>query len=232
MKKLAFILLAFTVLFSSCSSKKSAVYKGSTHRGNTTKNKPGKLRPAVSGNAYVEKYKEIAISEMNRYGIPASIKLAQALLESGNGNSYLATKANNHFGIKCGGVWKGKSITRPDDHINDCFRVYESPEQSFRDHSEFLLRKRYSDLFLLNKNDYKGWAKGLKAAGYATNPRYPDLLIDMIERYELYQFDRIETRVEKEKREVIVEKEIIHNTIEVPVAQTETGQEPRCHAYT
>lgn len=226
MKKLAFILLAFTVFFSSCSSKKSAVYKGSTHRGNTTKNKPGKLRPAVSGNAYVEKYKEIAISEMNRYGIPASIKLAQALLESGNGNSYLATKANNHFGIKCGGVWKGKSITRPDDHINDCFRVYESPEQSFRDHSEFLLRKRYSDLFLLNKNDYKGWAKGLKAAGYATNPRYPDLLIDMIERYELYQFDRIETRVEKEKREVIVEKEIIHNTIEVPVAQTEQVKSP------
>lgn len=226
MKKLAFILLAFAVFFSSCSSKKSAVYKGSTHRGNTTKNKPGKLRPAVSGNAYVEKYKEIAISEMNRYGIPASIKLAQALLESGNGNSYLATKANNHFGIKCGGVWKGKSITRPDDHINDCFRVYESPEQSFRDHSEFLLRKRYSDLFLLNKNDYKGWAKGLKAAGYATNPRYPDLLIDMIERYELYQFDRIETRVEKEKREVIVEKEIIHNTIEVPVAQTEQVKSP------
>lgn len=164
MKKVAFILLALTVFFSSCSSKKNTVYKSKNHQGSTSSNRPSKLRPAVSGNAYVEKYKDIAISEMNKYGIPASIKLAQALLESGNGNSYLATEANNHFGIKCGGVWKGKSINRPDDNINDCFRVYESPEQSFRDHSEFLLRKRYSDLFLLNKNDYKGWAKGLKAA--------------------------------------------------------------------
>lgn len=226
MKKVAFILLSLTVFFSSCSSKKNTVYKSKNHQGSTSSNRPSKLRPAVSGNAYVEKYKDIAISEMNKYGIPASIKLAQALLESGNGNSYLATEANNHFGIKCGGVWKGKSINRPDDNINDCFRVYESPEQSFIDHSEFLLRKRYSDLFLLNKNDYKGWAKGLKAAGYATNPRYPDLLIDMIERYELYQYDRVETRVEKEKREVVVEREIVHNAVEAPVVQTEQIKSP------
>lgn len=226
MKNIAFILLAFTVFFSSCSSKKSTVFKGSTHRGSTPSNNSSKSRPNVSGNAYVEKYKDIAISEMNKYGIPASIKLAQALLESGNGNSYLATEANNHFGIKCGGIWKGKSITRPDDQIDDCFRVYDSAEQSFRDHSEFLLRKRYSDLFLLNKNDYKGWAKGLKAAGYATNPRYPDLLIDMIERYELYQYDRVETRVEKEKREVVVEREIVHNTVEAPVVRTEQIKSP------
>lgn len=226
MKNIAFILLAFTVFFSSCSSKKSTVFKGSTHRGSTSSNNSSKSRPNVSGNAYVEKYKDIAISEMNKYGIPASIKLAQALLESGNGNSYLATEANNHFGIKCGGIWKGKSITRPDDQIDDCFRVYDSAEQSFRDHSEFLLRKRYSDLFLLNKNDYKGWAKGLKAAGYATNPRYPDLLIDMIERYELYQYDRVETRVEKEKREVVVEREIVHNTVEAPVVRTEQIKSP------
>ncbi len=119
MKKVAFILLALTVFFSSCSSKKNTVYKSKNHQGSTSSNRPSKLRPAVSGNAYVEKYKDIAISEMNKYGIPASIKLAQALLESGNGNSYLATEANNHFGIKCGGVWKGKSINRPDDNINE-----------------------------------------------------------------------------------------------------------------
>lgn len=226
MKKLAFILLAFTVFFNSCSSKKSTVYKGSTHRGSASANNSSKSKPNVSGNAYVDKYKDIAISEMDKYGIPASIKLAQALLESGNGNSYLATEANNHFGIKCGGIWKGRSITRPDDRIDDCFRVYDSPEQSFRDHSEFLLRKRYSDLFLLNKNDYKGWAKGLKAAGYATNPRYPDLLIDMIERYELYQYDRTESRQEKEKREVVVDREIVYNTVEAPVVKTEQIKSP------
>ncbi|UIR55769.1 glucosaminidase domain-containing protein [Sphingobacterium sp. SRCM116780] len=227
MKKLAFILFAFTIIFSSCSSKKSTINKGSSHQSSNSNTKPNKSKPSASGNDYVEKYKGIAISEMNKYGIPASIKLAQALLESGNGNSFLATEANNHFGIKCGGVWKGKSITRPDDKIDDCFRVYDNPEQSFRDHSEFLLRKRYSDLFSLDKNDYKGWAKGLKAAGYATNPKYPDLLIDMIERYELYKYDRTETVVEKEKREVVVEKEIVQNTVETPPAvKTEQIKSP------
>jgi len=128
---------------------------------------------------------------MERHGIPASIKLAQALLESGNGNSYLARRANNHFGIKCGGTWKGKSVSHSDDRANECFRVYDSPEQSFRDHSQFLRGKRYQKLFTLRRDDYKGWAKGLKAAGYATNPRYPELLIDLIERYELYRYDNV-----------------------------------------
>lgn len=159
---------------------------------------------------------------MNQYGIPASIKLAQALLESGSGNSFLAREANNHFGIKCGGIWNGRSITRPDDHINDCFRVYDSPEQSFRDHSQFLLRKRYEKLFFLDKNDYKGWAKGLKEAGYATNPRYPELLIDLIERYQLYQYDRAEVSyIAKEQREVKVEEIIQEKAVEEAAVEPE-----------
>ncbi len=174
----------------------------------------------MSGLSYIDRYKGIAIEEMNKYGIPASIKLAQALLESGNGNSYLATQANNHFGIKCGGSWSGKSVNRPDDTNNDCFRVYNDPEQSFRDHSQFLLRKRYENLFTLKKDDYKGWAKGLKAAGYATNPRYPELLIDLIERYDLHQYDIAEAPIEKVARvekveEVIEEKEVVEPDVPV-----------------
>jgi len=144
-----------------------------------------------AGSQYIARYKDIAIAEMERHGIPASIKLAQALLESGNGNSYLARRANNHFGIKCGGTWKGKSVSHSDDRANECFRVYDNPEQSFRDHSQFLRGNRYKKLFALRRDDYKGWAKGLKAAGYATNPRYPELLIDLIERYELYRYDQV-----------------------------------------
>jgi len=156
---------------------------------------------------------------MNQYGIPASIKLGQAILESGLGKSYLAVEANNHFGIKCGGVWDGKKVTRSDDHVNDCFRVYSSAEESFKDHSQFLLRKRYEKLFSLRKDDYKGWARGLKDAGYATNPRYPELLINIIERYNLQQYDRTETYSEKENRaetveEIIVEKSV--NNTETP----------------
>lgn len=176
-------------------------------------------RPATStsGLTYIDTYKDIAIREMNQYGIPASIKLAQALLESGNGNSYLAREANNHFGIKCGGVWKGKSIARDDDNPNDCFRVYRSVEESYRDHSQFLLRKRYEKLFLLAKDDYKGWARGLKQAGYATNPRYPDLLIDLIERYNLHQYDRKESYQERHKREDRVVQVIETKEVNEPI---------------
>ena len=148
---------------------------------------------------------------MNSYGIPASITLAQGILESGNGNSSLAREANNHFGIKCTGEWNGKTILRDDDQKDDCFRVYTSPEESFRDHSEFLKRKRYAPLFELDKNDYRGWAMGLKDAGYATNPRYADLLINLVERYELSRFDRKETVIEKIKREDKVLTEIANN---------------------
>jgi len=175
---------------------------------------------------YIDRYKGIAIEEMNKYGIPASIKLAQAILESGNGNSYLATQANNHFGIKCGGTWDGKSVNRPDDTANDCFRVYTDPEQSFRDHSQFLLRKRYENLFTLRKDDYKGWARGLKAAGYATNPRYPDLLIDLIERYNLQQYDQAEAPVEAVARVEKVEEVIEEKAVEEPQIPVEEIKKP------
>ena len=149
------------------------------------------MRPGTSniGWQYIETYKSIAIEEMNRHGIPASIKLAQGILESGNGTSRLAVEANNHFGIKCTTDWSGGRSYHDDDAENDCFRVYSRAEESFRDHSQFLLRRRYEKLFTLKPNDYRGWAHGLKEAGYATNPRYADLLIDLIERYELHQFD-------------------------------------------
>lgn len=208
-KGFVFIVIAVALFLGSCASRKAALQSPSHGKNNTGHVRhPGAT--SASGLDYVAQYKDIAIAEMNQYGIPASIKLAQALLESGNGNSYLARTANNHFGIKCGGVWQGKSVTRPDDHVRDCFRVYDNPEHSFRDHSQFLLRKRYEKLFTLNKNDYKGWAKGLKDAGYATNPRYPDLLINLIERYQLYQYDRPEVSyTQKEEREEKVE-DIIH----------------------
>jgi flagellum-specific peptidoglycan hydrolase FlgJ len=160
---------------------------------------------------YIERFKAIAIQEMNLYGIPASITLAQGLYESGSGNSELAKNANNHFGIKCTSDWKGKSYYKDDDNKNDCFRVYDRPEDSFRDHSNFLKRKNYAHLFELDKNDYQGWAYGLKSAGYATNPKYPQLLIGIIQKYNLDQYDRPEGEVQKIKREDRVFTQIDQN---------------------
>ncbi|MDD2491191.1 MAG: glucosaminidase domain-containing protein [Bacteroidales bacterium] len=140
---------------------------------------------------YIETYKELAIKNMHKYGIPASITLAQACLESGDGNSRLAREGNNHFGIKCHN-WDGKRIYQDDDEKNECFRKYNIAEDSFRDHSEFLrFRDRYKFLFDLDPQDYKGWAYGLKKAGYATNPSYPQLLIKIIEDFQLYKYDNI-----------------------------------------
>jgi flagellum-specific peptidoglycan hydrolase FlgJ len=160
---------------------------------------------------YIERFKAIAIQEMNLYGIPASITLAQGLYESGSGNSELAKNANNHFGIKCTSDWKGRSYYKDDDNKNDCFRVYDRPEDSFRDHSNFLKRKNYAHLFELDKNDYQGWAYGLKAAGYATNPKYPQLIIGIIQKYNLDQYDRPEGEVQKIKREDRVFTQIDQN---------------------
>lgn len=148
---------------------------------------------------YIAKYKDIAISEMHRTGIPASITLAQGYLESSYGNSQLATKANNHFGIKCHDGWTGDTFYIIDDDkdengklIKSCFRVYKNAEDSYYDHSEFLTgRSRYAKLFDLRSTDYEGWAKGLKKCGYATNPKYADLLINIVERYELYNYDKV-----------------------------------------
>jgi len=139
---------------------------------------------------YIDTYKELAIKEMHRSGIPASITLAQGLLESGEGNSSLARTANNHFGIKCHG-WKGKSVKHDDDEKGECFRKYKSVEESYRDHSDFLMNgSRYKDLFNIPSDDYKAWARGLKKAGYATSPTYADALIRIIEENKLYQYDR------------------------------------------
>lgn len=140
---------------------------------------------------YIKKYRDIAVEEMKRYHIPASITLAQGLLESGAGNGTLARKSNNHFGIKCGSDWRGKTVKHDDDARNECFRVYKDPKDSYRDHSKFLAGKqRYAFLFDLKITDYKGWARGLKKAGYATNPRYAHQLIDIIERYDLDKYDK------------------------------------------
>tara|TARA_B100001175_G_scaffold172351_1_gene146275 strand:+ start:445 stop:1029 length:585 start_codon:yes stop_codon:yes gene_type:complete len=141
-------------------------------------------------NLYIKKYAPAATKNMRFFKIPASITLAQGILESGYGEGTLAKKANNHFGIKCHKGWKGKSITHDDDEKGECFRSYKNPLKSYRDHSLFLVdRDRYSNLFSLNRKDYKGWASGLKAAGYATDPKYADKLISLIERFNLIRFD-------------------------------------------
>ncbi len=140
---------------------------------------------------YIDKYSDIAIKEMKRTGVPASITLAQGILESNAGQSVLATKGNNHFGIKCHNDWKGKTMKMDDNAPKECFRVYPNAEASFRDHSDFLRsRDRYKSLFELKQTDYKGWARGLKKAGYATDTGYADKLITLIEDYELYRFDK------------------------------------------
>ena len=139
---------------------------------------------------YIEKYKDMAVAEMVKHRVPASITLAQGLLESGAGRSTLAKYSNNHFGIKCGRVWNGSKSYHNDDRPNECFREYEDVSGSFEDHSLFLVRNaRYASLFALDITDYKGWAHGLKRAGYATNPNYGNLLVKLIERYELYRYD-------------------------------------------
>ncbi|MCS6917180.1 MAG: LysM peptidoglycan-binding domain-containing protein [Chitinophagales bacterium] len=140
--------------------------------------------------AYIKTYRQLAIEEMERTGIPASIKLAQAIIESGAGKSTLAREANNHFGIKCHKEWDGKRYYYDDDQQNECFRRYASVRESYRDHSEFLrTRSRYAVLFSYDPRDYASWAKGLKACGYATNPRYAEVLIKCIEDYDLHQWD-------------------------------------------
>lgn len=141
---------------------------------------------------YITKYKQAAINKMNLYKIPASITLAQGVLESGAGSSYIAVQANNHFGIKCGADWKGDTLRRDDDQKDECFRKYSSVDDCFDDHSLFLTTKaRYSDLFKLDVTDYKEWAQGLQNAGYATNQDYASRLVKIIEDYELFEYDKM-----------------------------------------
>ncbi len=173
MKKIFVLIIIFT---SSCSSIKTI-----SDVENTVEQKI---------NFYVKKYAPAATKNMRFFKIPASITLAQGILESGYGEGTLAKKANNHFGIKCHKEWKGKSITHDDDEKDECFRSYKNPLRSYRDHSLFLVdRDRYNSLFTLSRKDYKGWAEGLKAAGYATDPKYAEKLISLIERFNLTRFD-------------------------------------------
>ena len=138
---------------------------------------------------YFDQYKDVAVEQMLKYHIPASITLAQGVLESAAGRSELALRANNHFGIKCNG-WTGRKSYHDDDERNECFRAYDNVYESYQDHSVFLTTsKRYSSLFQLRLTDYKGWAKGLKACGYATSPTYANKLIEIIQLYKLYQYD-------------------------------------------
>jgi hypothetical protein len=174
--------------------------------------------------AYIEKYKSAAIREMQLYKIPASITLAQGMIESGCGKSVLAINTLNHFGIKCQNDWTGDTYRYDDDEKNECFRKYNSVAESYRDHSVFLsTRSRYAALFTLPITDYKGWAYGLKKAGYATNPDYPNILIRLIEANKLYLYDdtrdqpvAIETTISETKSETKTEKKKKVNQVAVP----------------
>lgn len=181
----------------------------------------------ITKQEYVDTWSHTAMENMIAHKIPASITLAQGILESGSGNSDLARLANNHFGIKCHD-WKGETMYKDDDKKNECFRKYGSAEQSFSDHSDFLTkRQRYSDLFMLEITDYKSWAKGLKTAGYATNPKYPDLLIDLIESLELDKFDKLTLNSPNKSGNVLAKKEKnkpVEKTVTVTAEKVNTKQ--------
>lgn len=217
------------LLVFSCGSKKSAtskssrqtskterVSKGNENNQSETNTFPERTRTAseFSGTPteiYIQLYAPIAQNEMRLYGIPASITLAQGILESGSGQGRLSAEANNHFGIKCH-EWTGARIYHDDDASQECFRKYNDPRYSFRDHSLFLKeRQRYYKLFDLEITDYKGWAKELRAAGYATDRKYPDKLISLIERYELYRYDEAITG--KSTVKVFVSTETTHKVV-------------------
>ena len=211
-----FIFLGF--LLTSCGSRRKVKDSPKPPKVVVKITKPSKLKPSkntpIINNTldYISYFKSAAINEMQLFDIPASITLAQGILESGSGKGRLAREANNHFGIKCHD-WTGARIYHDDDKDQECFRKYKDPNQSFRDHSEFLAyRKRYAALFKLRKDDYKGWARGLRKAGYATDPKYPQKLITLIERYELYKFDTKFKR-SRSKKESISKAIKSHHTV-------------------
>ena len=185
---------------------------------------------------YIERYADLAVEEMYRSGVPASITLAQGLLESGNGLSELAVKSNNHFGIKCHNTWNGAKVYHDDDAKGECFRKYDDPEDSFRDHSDFLrYRDRYKFLFDYKVTDYKAWAYGLKSAGYATDPKYPAKLIKLIEEYSLYEYDRAKPKSKaksksqsKSKSKALYpsDKKVKEAVVETPVIEVEMPLSP------
>ncbi|GGD54405.1 glucosaminidase domain-containing protein [Muriicola marianensis] len=200
-----FFTCALLVLIWGCGTKKKTTYAKGPGSGLETERFRGDADPQsmpedtgrfmefpiASIEDYIDTFSEIAQNEMRAYGIPASITLAQGILESGFGRGELTLKTNNHFGIKCHTGWEGPYALHDDDEAGECFRKYNHPVYSFRDHSLFLTtRSRYASLFELRKDDYKGWARGLKQAGYATDRKYPEKLINFIERYRLYEYDR------------------------------------------
>jgi flagellum-specific peptidoglycan hydrolase FlgJ len=214
MKRISIVFL-IALLAVSCGSKRKIVTKKKDRKPRTeqvakptvpespkTPETPVKTTTyANATEAYIANFNAIAKEKMRAYKIPASITLAQGILESGSGKGRLAVEANNHFGIKCHG-WTGEKIYHDDDASQECFRKYSHAESSFDDHSTFLTgRSRYSKLFELKEDDYKGWAKGLRAAGYATDRKYPDKLISLIERYQLYRYDE----------EVLGKRDVIKN---------------------
>ncbi len=200
-----YVVLVMAIVAFSCGPKKGIVTKKKQQKEKIetvevvetkeideeeTSEKEVEVKPPTSTALYIETYSEIAKDEMRKYKIPASITLAQGILESASGKGRLAVKANNHFGIKCHG-WTGAKIYHDDDSLQECFRKYREAKSSYEDHSKFLTgRGRYADLFKLKQDDYKGWARGLKKAGYATDRKYPDKLIGLIERYKLYEYDQ------------------------------------------
>ncbi|WP_179008817.1 glucosaminidase domain-containing protein [Winogradskyella forsetii] len=198
--KIRYIVILIVLSAMSCGPKKGIVTKRKNDSRNKTvvvkEREKDSEKPIVKVNeapstveVYIALYAEIAKDKMRTHKIPASITLAQGVLESGVGRGRLAIEANNHFGIKCHG-WKGAKIYHDDDRSQECFRKYQRAEMSYEDHSEFLTgRSRYASLFKLKPDDYKGWAKGLRAAGYATDRQYPQKLISLIERYQLYKYD-------------------------------------------
>jgi len=211
-KILAFVLLGLIMGCGSTKPKIQTTKSGVVKNKTTRKSKAGKTATAGAGSEtrssevlestsktmvysdqvkdYISKYDYVAKNNMKKYGIPASIILAQGILESGAGRGTLCVNANNHFGIKCHNDWSGEKVYHDDDSAQECFRKYKLAAESFDDHSLFLTsRGRYANLFKLEKDDYKAWARGLRAAGYATDPKYPEKLIGLIERYDLAKYD-------------------------------------------
>jgi LysM repeat protein len=216
-----FVYIAIILSIVSCSTISKGYQRNNTKIQKRAARSGAPLDVKYTPDEYIARFSTIAIREMTVYGIPASITLAQGILESGSGSSDLAKFANNHFGIKCTTDWKGLVYYKNDDRKNDCFRVYDNPDLSFEDHSKFLQRPRYESLFLLDTKDYQSWAYGLKNAGYATLPEYPELLIGLIEKYNLDQFDKT-SKPEEQKKEVesIINKELPTDTIIVaPVVE-------------
>ena len=225
--KLKYILVVFVFSILSCGPKKGIVTKkkNASKKEIVVKEKETKVNDKATAkeeikvkdtrNAvekYIDLYSDIAKNNMYTHKIPASITLAQGILESGSGKGRLAQKANNHFGIKCHG-WKGAKIYHDDDRSQECFRKYKKAETSYADHSDFLTgRKRYASLFRLKPTDYKGWARGLRAAGYATDRKYPQKLISLIERYRLYEYDK-EVLGKSKKISIIEKKSNLKHTV-------------------